>query len=156
MRISDIEKKINREVIIRQTQISTSKPGVLRGIHAEPQDKIITPMTGLMLAVFVDLRKNSDTLGHHIAMEFDMKEPEATPYTSVFIPERVGNSFCVHGKKVVVYQYAVSKEYDPKTAGKGVRWDDPELGIQWPIENPVISERDVELPSFSSYIKNNE
>lgn len=150
-RIPDISSELGREVRILQAQISESNPGVLRGIHAEPQDKIITPIAGRLSAVVVDLREDSETFKKWLKLDFDLKLGEAR--TSLFIPEGMGNSFCVHEDSgVVLYQYAVSQTYDSKTAGMGVRYDDSELAIPWPVKNPIISDRDKRLPTLKEFL----
>lgn len=157
-RRSALESKIGRKVNINQAQISWSKIGVLRGIHFEPQDKIVTPITGRSFCVYLDLRTDSPTFKESLSLEFDNTQNEPQLIT-VFIPEGVGNSLCVFSKKgdpkpgTVIYQYSVTKEYDPKTAGIGIIATDPELNISWPIKNAVLSERDLKLPSLKEFLK---
>jgi dTDP-4-dehydrorhamnose 3,5-epimerase len=150
-RLPDIIEAIGRPVNFLQCQDSFSRPRVLRGIHAEPQDKIITPMTGQMVTVIVDLRRNSETFLKWVMFDFDNRDP-SRPTTSLFVPEGLGNSFCVYGTEPVWYKYGVSKIYDPQTAGKGVHWQDETLSIPWPVEEPIISERDENLPSLQEFL----
>ena len=159
-RVTDIAKSF-KNTKISQSQISVSKPNVLRGIHAEPRDKFITPLTGRMTAIIVDLRKNSPTLGEWAGFEFDNTSFD-TPRTSLFVPGRCGNSFCVYKKDsdpndgLMLYQYTYSTTYDPKWSKYGVRYDDPDLSIKWPIKNPIISDRDKNLPTFKEFLSFSE
>jgi dTDP-4-dehydrorhamnose 3,5-epimerase len=156
-RRSHLENTLGRKIELGQEQVSWSRDNVLRGIHFEPQDKIITPETGEMTAVFVDMRTNSSTFGSWLKMEFinplDFKDlKEIRELSTIFIPEGVGNSLCVT-KGVVIYKYTVTKEYDKNTAGMGIRYDDPDLAIDWPVKNPIVSERDQSLPSLKEFLK---
>lgn len=156
-RILDIENIIGRKIKILQAQHSFSKLEVLRGIHFEPQDKIITPLSGRIAAAIVDLRKNSDTFKKHILFEFDNTIGRGQT-VSLFIPEGLGNSLCVFKRdndpvfEGALYRYDTSAIYDPKTAGIGVRYDDQDLKIDWPVKDPVISERDRNLPSLNEFL----
>lgn len=157
-RIPDINKAFSKTKVI-QSQISISKANVLRGIHAEPRDKVITPITGRMSAVIVDLRKNSPTFKKWVRFDFD-NNSSIRIFTTLFVPSGCGNSVCVYKKKgdkgdgKVIYYYSYSSVYDPKWAGSGVRYNDPQLEIEWPIKNPVLSERDKNLPPLEDFLKN--
>lgn len=151
-------KKLFRKTDILQAQISVSKVGVLRGIHAEPRDKVITPIVGRMSAIIVDLRTDSPTYKKSVRFDFDNTDIE-TPYTTLFVPSGCGNSFCVYKEKndkgdgTLIYYYTYSKVYDPKWADSGVKYDDPDLGVKWPIKDPIVSDRDKSLPSLKDFVK---
>jgi dTDP-4-dehydrorhamnose 3,5-epimerase len=154
-RIPDLEAVLGREVRFLQTQISASKPGVIRGIHVEPQDKLVTPLTGIMCAVIVDVRPDSPTFRNWLMFEFDNTSLD-TPRTSLFIPRGMGNSICVPNESPqdVLYFYKVSTVYDPASSGRGINYKDPELNIPWPVENPIVSEkRDATLPSLAEFLE---
>jgi len=157
VRIPDISKRF-QETQIDQSQISVSKVNVLRGIHAEPRDKIVTPILGRMAAVVVDLRVGSPTFKMWVRFDFDNTNPE-NEFTTLFVPSGCGNSLCVYknpddaGDGTVIYHYTYSSIYDPKWSGSGVRYNDPQLDIIWPIKNPVLSDRDKELPLLDEFIK---
>ncbi|MBI3396983.1 dTDP-4-dehydrorhamnose 3,5-epimerase family protein [Candidatus Woesebacteria bacterium] len=151
-RIPDISEALGREIVIRQTQRSRSMGHVLRGIHAEPQDKLITPYTGKMVAVIVDLDPKSPTFLSWLMLGFDNTEENCSK-TTMFLREGLGNSMCVIGTDPVEYVYGVSKIYDPGTAGEGVRYNDPSLAIPWPISNPVVSNRDRNLPDLVRFLE---
>jgi len=156
-RIPNINKICGKTGVM-QSQISISKSNVLRGIHAEPRDKVITPITGRMSAVIVDLRRKSSTFMKWIRFDFDNYRSNDI-FTTIFVPAGCGNSVCVHKKKSdkgngnVIYHYSYSSVYDPKWAGSGVRYDDPSLKVKWPIQNPILSERDKNLPYLEEYVK---
>lgn len=148
-RLSSIEKDLGMEegsLAFRQLQDSESKPGVLRGIHVEPQYKLITPITGRMLAVIVDVRPDSETFKKWIMFDFDCRNIESQR-TTVFVPKGLGNSMCVVSSEddplggVVFYSYAVTEEYNSATAGMAIRYDDGELAIPWP-DDVIVSDRD--------------
>jgi len=152
-RTPDIEKLIGREVKLKQGALAESDPNVLKGIHAEPQDKVIIPLTGKLIAVIVDLRVDSKTFKDYIMVDFDISD-EAPTRASLFIPKGCGNSYYVYKKsRRVFYQYAVSETYDPSTREMGVRFDDGQLNISWPENNPILSERDKNMPSLSEFLE---
>lgn len=156
-RIPDISEYFQKTQI-DQSQISVSKVNVLRGIHAEPRDKIITPIMGRLAAVVVDLRVHSKTFKKWIRFDFDNTNL-GNEFTTLFVPSGCGNSLCVHKKEAdsgdgkIIYHYTYSSVYDPKWSGMGVKYNDPQLDISWPINNPLISDRDKELPLLDEFVK---
>ncbi len=156
-RIPDISKHFEG-TRVDQAQISVSKVNVLRGVHAEPRDKIITPILGRMSAIIVDLRTDSSTYLEHVRFDFDQVTPESQ-FTTLYVPSGCGNSLCVYknpedsGDGTLVYYYSYSDVYDPKYNDSGVKFDDPKLKIDWPIPNPIVSTRDRDLLSLDEFIK---
>ena len=156
-RIPDIAKSFKKTQIL-QSQISISKLNVLRGIHAEPRDKVITPIVGRIAAVIVDLRIKSPTYKKWIRFEFDNTSSE-TPHTTLFVPAGCGNSLCVYrkandpGDGTLIYHYTYSSVYDPSWAGSGVKYNEPQLNIKWPIKNPILSDRDKNLPFLKEFVE---
>jgi len=155
-RRSDVEAVIGREVVIAQPSRSRTRPGVLRGIHAENQDKIVTPQSGKILVVIVDLRPDSPTFREWSMFDFDNTNPN-TPLTTLFVANGLGNSFFVieadSDGETAEYGYCVSENYDPETAEMGVMWNDPELNIPWPHEQPALSNRDQNLLSLEKFVE---
>lgn len=155
-RIPDI-KNIYPNVKILQSQVSVSKENVLRGIHAEPWDKIITPIIGRMSSVIVDLRSDSKTFKEWI--RFDFENNFNNGLTTLFVPSGCGNSLCVFknsedtGSGDVIYHYTYSGIYDPALAGAGVFYKDTDLNINWPVKEPILSNRDINLPTLKEFIK---
>lgn len=156
-RTPDIEGHFSNTEV-KQAQISVSAVNVLRGIHAEPRDKVITPILGRMSAIIVDLRTESPTFKQYQRFDFDQLKTDST-YTALFVPSGCGNSLCIYknpsdtGDGTLIYHYTYSEVYDPKYADSGVKFDDPKLGIKWPIDNPIVSERDKNLLSLDEFIK---
>ncbi len=155
-RIPDLEERFGSPIKILQVQASDSLPHVLRGIHVEDQQKIITPRSGHLLACFVDLRPDSETFKKVLQIEFEVKEGERR--MTLFLPSGVGNSFYVYpdsGK--VQYSYCVTSTYSPenaaKNAGRAVKWNDEKLAIRWPTDGElIISNKDKNEKSFDSFI----
>ena len=123
-------------------KFSVSKKNVLRGIHGDTKTwKLIMCPYGDITVVIVDFRPDSPTYRHYemLRLDFDSKK-------QVLIPPEVGNSFYVHSDSAV-YHYKLAYEGDYADAGEQftVMWNDPELAIPWPCENPILSARDERL-----------
>lgn len=147
VRVPDISFVLGN-VDIKQSQVSISNSGVLRGIHAENHLKIITPLSGKYFQVFVDLRVNSPTFKKWIGIDVD--NTEARRLSTFVVSPGIGNAFYVY-EGPLTYNYMTTSLYDPKQSGRGVKYDDPEIGILWPTANPTISERDLLMPSLKEY-----
>lgn len=117
---------------------SRSLPGVIRGLHIEPWNKLVYPVSGEMFAAIADVRPDSETFGKVEAFTFDDSHKYA-----LFLAEGLANSVCVTGDVPVDYVYLVDAYYGGKPT-KAIAWDDPDLVIDWPIKNPIISKRDQE------------
>lgn len=134
--------------IFMQDNHSRSAPGILRGLHYQygpPQGKLVGVIRGRVLDVAVDLRPQSPTFGKHHAVELNGENG-----LLFWIPPGFGHGFCVLGDEPVDMLYKVTAVYNAPGEG-GVRYDDPELGIDWPLEKPTISERDRHLQTFAEY-----
>jgi len=136
VRVNEIEEAIGVNFKFKQWSFSKSNPKVIRALHSEDQNKIIFPIYGKLFAAYVDTRPSSKTFGKVYTHTFDGNENEA-----VFIPKGVANSLCVIDDKPIYYMYLIDEYYDPKKT-KGIAWDDPDLAIDWPVKDPIISERD--------------
>lgn len=135
-RIDVLEEQIGKKFNFKQANHTYSKPGVIRGLHAEGWNKIIAPINGKVFIAIVDIRPESKTFGKIETLTVDEKNPKA-----LFIPKGLANSFCVLGSKPVHYIYLVDAYYDGSDT-TAIAWDDPDLNIEWPIKDPIISERD--------------
>lgn len=119
-----------------QMNHSHSKPGVIRGIHAENWNKIIYPVSGEVFIAIADIRSDSPTFSK--VETFNVGDNNRI---GLFISKGLANSLCVIGNQPVDYIYLVDAYYDGSDT-RAIAWDDPDLGIDWPVQDPVISERD--------------
>jgi dTDP-4-dehydrorhamnose 3,5-epimerase len=125
-----------------QDNHSRSAKNVLRGLHftkRKPQAQILTVMSGHIFDVVVDIRKDSLTFGQWFAAELS-----DTGLRQIYMSHGFAHGFCVLSAYADLH-YKVSQRYDPHDEG-GIRWDDPEVGIHWPVERPIISDRDRNHP----------
>jgi len=132
-----------------QDNHSRSARGTLRGLHyqASPgQAKLIRVATGTIYDVAVDIRPDSPTFGKWYGTYLTAEEHE-----QVFIPVGFAHGFCVMSEAADVL-YKVSTVYDPKTES-GIRWNDPEIGVEWPVKEPLLSPRDEQTESFADYAR---
>jgi dTDP-4-dehydrorhamnose 3,5-epimerase len=124
---------------------SRSSKGTLRGIHfqTEPgQAKLVRCPRGAILDVAVDLRCDSATYGQWEAHVLDDEK-----HHQLFVPVGFGHGFAVLSE-VADVTYLVSSLYDPLTEA-GIAWDDPDVGVEWQVSNPLLSERDKSAPRLS-------
>ncbi len=121
-----------------QMNHSQSKPGVIRGLHAEDWNKLVYPVTGKLFAAIADIRPESETFGKVETFTF-----EGDPLKALFISKGLANSICVFGDEPVNYLYLVDAYYSGIPA-KAIAWDDPDLAIKWPVDKPIVSQRDRE------------
>lgn len=128
-----------------QDNESKSSYGVLRGLHyqkgAFSQAKLVRVIKGRVLDVAVDLRKSSRTFGQHVMVELSDENKR-----QFFIPRGFAHGFLVLSDEAV-FTYKVDNVYAPQ-AEAGVRWNDPELAIQWPIDpaRVLTSDKDLKQP----------
>lgn len=128
-----------------QDNYSHSTRGVLRGLHFQKvpvaQAKLVTIFKGEVYDVAVDIRKGSPTFGKWVGATLSDKKPQM-----LFIPEGFAHGFCVLSE-TADFTYKVTAEYSPENEG-GILWNDPDIGIEWPIKNPKLSDRDLKMPPF--------
>lgn len=125
-----------------QDNHSYSRKGCLRGMHFQSfpgQAKLIRAAVGKIYDVAVDIRPHSPTYGKWEGVILDDQAHE-----QLFIPVGFAHGFCVLSQEAHVL-YKVSHPYDA-TFEKAFRWNDPHVNIEWPIENPLLSERDQQAP----------
>jgi dTDP-4-dehydrorhamnose 3,5-epimerase len=124
---------------------SRSSRGTLRGIHfqTEPgQAKLVRCARGAILDVAVDLRRGSPTYGQWEGHVLDDER-----HLQLFVPVGFGHGFAVLSD-VADVAYLVSSLYDPATEA-GIAWDDPEVGVDWQVSDPLLSERDKTAPKLA-------
>jgi dTDP-4-dehydrorhamnose 3,5-epimerase len=130
-----------------QDNHSFSKWGTIRGMHFQRspgQAKLVTVMRGKIFDVFVDIRPNSPTFGKWDGCYLDAAE-------QIFIPVGYAHGFCVVSDEAHVF-YKVSNLYDPAEE-RNFRFDDPFVAIEWPIDTPLLSERDSKSPLLKEAIQ---
>jgi dTDP-4-dehydrorhamnose 3,5-epimerase len=128
-----------------QDNVSCSVKGVLRGLHYQvrhAQAKLVWVVTGEVFDVAVDIRRGSPTFGKWFGFTLSAKD-----YTQLYIPEGFAHGFCVMSD-TAVFLYKCSDYYAPKEE-RGIRWDDPSLAIEWPVTEPVLSEKDAAYPALN-------
>lgn len=134
-----------------QDNHSRSKPGVVRGLHyqTEPaQGKLVGVIRGRIWDVVIDIRPDSPTYGSHVATELTGDGGRL-----LWIPPGMAHGFCVLGDEPADVLYKVDRPYNRATEG-GILWCDPELGIEWPVSHPTVSDRDRLLQTFAQYRAN--
>lgn len=125
-----------------QDNHSRSAGGVLRGLHYQvrrPQAQLVTVMRGRIFDVVVDLRRQSPTFGRWFGIELSETGPR-----QVYMAPGFAHGFCVLSDWADLH-YKVSRRYDPSDSG-GLRWNDPDVGIEWPIASPRLAARDAAYP----------
>lgn len=129
-----------------QSNMSLSKQkGTLRGMHFQvdgaEEAKLIRCTRGAILDVIIDIRKDSATYCEHISVELTDEN-----HRMLYVPEGFAHGFITLVDNVEV-AYQVSQFYTPGKE-KGIRWNDPLFGIQWPTDSPIISEKDAVHPDY--------
>ncbi len=119
---------------------------IIRGMHYQgektKEDKLVSCIKGRILDVIIDIRKNSKTFGKHIKVELSKENN-----TMLYIPRGIAHGFLtLETESYVVYK--VSDYYSPEKE-RGIRWNDPYFNIQWPIDDPILSNRDANHEDFS-------
>jgi dTDP-4-dehydrorhamnose 3,5-epimerase len=135
------------EVEFVQHNHSRSSQGTLRGIHfqTEPgQAKLVRCARGEILDVAVDLRRDSPTYGQWEAHVLDDER-----HHQLFVPVGFGHGFAVLSD-IADVAYQVSSYYDPATES-GIAWDDPDIGVDWQVTEPLLSERDKSAPTLVEF-----
>jgi dTDP-4-dehydrorhamnose 3,5-epimerase len=135
-----------------QDNHSGSVKGVTRGLHFQwepPMGKLMRVTKGEAFLVAVDIRKGSPTLGRwfgKIANEDDKIQ--------IWAPANFARGFCVLSDYAEI-QYKVSGMYNSRSES-GIRWNDPEIGIEWPVKNPILSEKDTNARTLNEWLNSAE
>ena len=128
-----------------QDNHSRSRGGILRGLHFQThpgQGKLVRCVRGRIWDVAVDLRRGSPTFGKWEGHELDDER-----HRQLYVPVGFAHGFCVLSEIADVH-YKLTSLYDPETEA-GIAWDDPQVGVEWPIGEPQVSERDRTAPQLS-------
>jgi dTDP-4-dehydrorhamnose 3,5-epimerase len=133
------------EVEFVQDNHSRSGRGTLRGLHFQTspgQAKLVRCLQGRLWDVAVDLRRDSPTYGQWEGYELDDES-----HRQMFVPVGFAHGFVVLSE-VADFAYKLSSVYDPATEA-GIAWDDPDVGVEWPVADPILSERDKTTPRLA-------
>lgn len=136
-----IKGGIDLEVV--QENLSQSSRNVLRGLHYQlgprAQAKLVGAVQGEIFDVAVDIRVGSSTYGKWVG-----KKLSSSNQDMLYVPEGFAHGFCVTSDAAIVV-YHVNAEYS-RDMERGIRWNDPDIGVDWPIGSPIVSEKDAALP----------
>jgi len=137
---------------IQDNQSLSLKNGTVRGLHFQKppfaQSKLVRVIKGTVIDVIVDLRKESATY-----LKSALIELSAQNRKQIFVPEGFAHGFCTLEDNTIV-SYKVSAPYS-KPHDAGIFWNDPDLGIEWPVESnkAILSEKDQALPTLKEFLK---
>ncbi|WP_254561903.1 dTDP-4-dehydrorhamnose 3,5-epimerase [Dyadobacter diqingensis] len=142
----ELFKKLGLPTNFVQDNQSFSIKGVVRGLHFQnapfAQGKLVRVISGRVLDVAVDIRPDSPTFGKHEVFEL-----RSDTNNMAYVPEGFAHGFVALEDSV--FSYKCTNVYN-KGAESGILWNDPDLGIDWGIENPIVSEKDLILPTLKS------
>lgn len=130
-----------------QDNISFSKRGVLRGLHfqyPQSQGKLIQILSGEVVDIAVDIRVGSPTFGHWVSEVLSDAN-----HKQIYIPPGFAHGYCVTSQ-TAVFSYKCTDFYNPETEN-GIIWNDPDLNIDWPIKEPILSIKDKEYPRLKDF-----
>jgi dTDP-4-dehydrorhamnose 3,5-epimerase len=129
-----------------QDNFSLSRRGTLRGLHFQnplAQGKLVSVLQGEVFDVGVDIRRRSPTFGRWFGMTLSAENKR-----QFFLPPGFAHGFLVLSE-MALFHYKCTDYYSPKDE-QGFRWDDPDVGIKWPVESPILSKRDAAAPCLKA------
>jgi len=136
---------INTEFV--QDNFVSSNHRVLRGLHFQlppkAQGKLVRVVRGEIFDVAVDLRIGSDTCSQWVGIQMSSEQG-----AQLYIPPGFAHGYLVVSELGADVTYKTTQEYDPSLE-RGIKWDDPDIAISWPIPEPIISSKDLELPNLT-------
>ncbi len=146
----NLEQYLPKNIEFVQDNQSKSKKGVLRGLHFQSppydQGKLIRVLSGKVLDVVVDIRRNSKTYGEHVSIELNSAD-----HQMVWVPPGMGHGFLTL-EDDTIFSYKCTNYYYPESEG-AILWRDEDLGINWEIEDaPLVSEKDKLGIRFKDFI----
>ena len=142
-------QQLGIELVFVQDNHSRSTYGVLRGLHFQkqkPQGKLVRVVRGEVFDVAVDIRPDSATYGRSVSVFLSEENKR-----QFWVPPGFAHGFVVTSESAD-FEYKCTDYYDPTDEG-AIRWDDPVLAIDWPVENPILSGKDTDAPLFKALIK---
>ena len=125
-----------------QDNVSFSKKGVLRGLHfqyPQSQGKLVLVLSGEVVDVAVDIRNDSPTFGQWISEVLS-----DVNHRQMYVPPGFAHGYCVTSE-TAVFSYKCTDFYNPGSEG-GIIWNDPDINIDWPMEEPILSPKDADYP----------
>jgi len=134
-----------------QDNVSSSSRGVLRGLHyqnPQPQEKLVQVLRGEVQDVAVDIRVGSPTFGKIATCLLSGEN-----HRQFYVPAGFAHGFCVLSE-TALFLYKCTEFYNARTEG-GILWNDPDLGIDWLVGDPILSEKDSKLPQLKDIPKQN-
>lgn len=137
------------ELNVKQVNFSRSAKNILRGIHFQydpPMGKMMRVVRGEAFLVAVDLRKKSPTLGKWYGRRMNGDDIEW-----LWAPGSFARGFCALSDTAEI-EYLTSAEYN-KNGEAGIRWNDPEIGIEWPVADPILSDKDKNAQTLAEWLK---
>lgn len=136
--------------LIQDNHSLSTEVGILRGLHFQrspkAQTKIVRVLTGAIYDVVVDLRQHSPTFGEWVGVHLSEENKR-----QLVVPKGFAHGFCTVETNTQVL-YKVDEYYSPEH-DSGILWNDPDLGIEWPTAEPILSDKDRNQPSFQEYVK---
>lgn len=133
-------QELGLDVDFVQDNVSLSRQGILRGLHfqnPQPQGKLVQVLQGEVFDVVVDIRRGSPAFGRWFGAYLSSESPR-----QIYVPPGLAHGFCVTSD-TALFSYKCTDFYHP--GGEfSLRWNDPDLGIVWPIEDPTLSVKDAE------------
>lgn len=129
-----------------QDNLSRSLKNVLRGLHYQihrPQGKLVSVIEGEVFDVAADIDPRSETFGRWVGARLSGDNKR-----QLYIPPGYAHGFCVLSE-TAYFTYKCTEYYAPALE-RGVRWDDPTLGIDWPVDDPIVNERDAAWPTVEA------
>lgn len=130
-----------------QDNLSRSKGGILRGLHYQlrrPQGKFVFVIRGEIFDVAVDIRRGSPTFGKWVGVTLSEEN-----HKQIYVPPGFAHGFCVLSESADV-MYKVTDHYGGAADDFGIMWNDPQIGIPWPIQNPTLSDKDTKHPTLAT------
>jgi dTDP-4-dehydrorhamnose 3,5-epimerase len=138
---------------LQENHVYSAKKNTLRGLHMQvppyAETKLLRCVSGAVLDVFVDLRESSPTFG-----QWDSVKISAEEQNMVYVPKGFAHGYlCLTDNTEVSYR--VDSVYHPQSE-RAIRWDDPQLAIEWGVDEPIVSEKDQNAPSFQDFIDSSQ
>lgn len=129
-----------------QSNVSRSSPGVVRGLHYQypnPQGKLVQVLEGRIFDVAVDIRIDSPTFSEWVGVELS-----AANHRQLYVPEGFAHGFCVLGDTPAMMGYLCTRVFSAEDDA-AIAWDDPDIGVEWPVRPTSLSRKDTEAPRIS-------